>query len=91
MTIEEFFIPVFAVGLLICLSYFMHMNFHDKSFWERMVSARLIKQELSLYAKSGVIIDLDSKQLTVFRLIEKLMSFSILPIILINRILHRFR
>ena len=29
MTIEEFFIPVFAVGLLICLSYFMHMNFHD--------------------------------------------------------------
>ena len=55
------------------------------------MSARLIKQELSLYAKCGVIIDLDSKQLTVFRLIEKLMSFSILPIILINRILHRFR
>ena len=61
------------------------------SFWERMVSARLIKQELSLYAKSGIIIDLDSKQLTVFRLIEKLMSFSILPITLINRILRRFR
>ncbi len=76
-----------------CLSknYVFAINCFDGSFWEKIVCARLVRQELSVYTESGISIKQNLRKVSLFMFIELVLSSSVLPVSIINRIYRKFR
>lgn len=72
-------------------NYVFSLDFRSGSFWERIVFAKLVRQETSVYAHSGVVFKRKSKMMSLFMFVEQLVSYSIWPVSVVNRILGNIK
>lgn len=65
------------------------INCLDGSFWEKIVYVRLIKREMAVYKEYDTLIGRNNKTISMFILIEQLISFLILPVSMVNRVFRK--